>query len=76
MIYYSPAGVISNWYLSEISPTVESNTLPTPAPEPARALKMIMRRKVRTQERMREMLRGEWGGGGMSPPILQLHLGL
>ena len=54
-------------YLSLISPTVERNTEPTPAPDPASALKTAMRVKVRTVATIRATLSGEWGGGGRSP---------
>ena len=40
-------------------PTVEMNTDPTPAPDPASALKMIMRRKEAAVARMRPRLRRE-----------------
>ena len=50
---------MKRWYLSEMSPTVERNTDPTPAPEPARALNAAVMMKVRTVLRMRAMLRGE-----------------
>ena len=65
-----PAGVMNSSYLSLMSPTVERNTEPTPAPDPASALKTAMRVKVRTVDTISPTLSGEWGGGGRSPILV------
>ena len=54
-----PAGVMNNWYLSLISPTVDSKMPPTPAPDPAMALKAAVRIKVASVRRIKAMLSGE-----------------
>ena len=59
MVKVKPAGVMYSWYLSLMSPTVDSKMEPNALPDPARALKVAVRMKEARVRRIKAMLSGE-----------------